>query len=65
MPKVDKSRNVYERVRTVQPKPGTFIRIGVKKTAGPEGGKTVALAPHSYKPAEKKGVSPVQRTKRR
>jgi len=62
--KVDKSKNVYARVRTIKPTPSTYIRVGVKRKKGKKGGRTVALAPQSYQPALKKGISPVQKTKK-
>ncbi len=62
--KTDKSRNTWARIRTVKVGKKKFIRVGIrKKGKGKRGGKTVALKPHSYRPAGKR--SPVQKTKKK
>ena len=42
------------RYRTIKPKPGRYIHVGVTRKEGPRGGRTVAGPVHKTRAAKKK-----------
>ena len=55
MPKAkERERGGVIRYRTIKPKPGRYIHVGVVRKPGPRGGRTVAGRVHKTKGARKR-----------